>query len=553
MSQASKSAGVPRTTLKEQLEEVRAKLLEATETLDAIRNGEVDALVVAGPNGSQVFSLAGAEQPYRIYVEQMDEGAVTLSADGTILYANRRFAEMIGHPLERVIGSPFADCVDGGEGMLAIIFAATPDAPAKTEVTLGCANEKKLPVLLSASHLPNGEEAVYCLVVTDLTVQHEQTRLRVAKEAAEAASAAKDNFMAALSHELRTPLTPALMTAAQIEHDPELPPRLREDVAIVRGHIELEARLIDDLLDLTRIAHGKIDMQLHVIDLKDAIHLAISICRPAAQDKGVVLESHLADESLHVNADTVRLQQALWNLVRNSVKFTPPGGRVDVRARRVGDKLRVDVVDTGIGIPAESVGRIFNAFEQGDRSITREFGGLGLGLAITRAIVNLHGGQVSAASGGTGLGAIFTIVLPAAQSDLAAQNRPQESAGAGESLRILLVEDHAETRRSMTLLLKRIFHHEVTAAGTAAEALTHAAEAQFDLVISDLGLPDISGLELMRQLKRLYQMRGICLSGFGMEEDLKSSHAAGFEQHLTKPVSIEQLGAAIRRVSAKHA
>ncbi len=407
MSQASKSPGVPRTTLKEQLEEVRAKLLEATETLDAIRNGEVDALVVAGPNGSQVFSLAGAEQPYRIYVEQMDEGAVTLSADGTILYANRRFAEMIEHPLERVIGSRFADCVDGGDGMLAIVFAATPDAPAKTEVTLGCANEKKLPVLLSASHLPNGEEAVYCLVVTDLTVQHEQTRLRVAKEAAEAASAAKDNFMAALSHELRTPLTPALMTAAQIEHDPELPPRLREDVAIVRGHIELEARLIDDLLDLTRIAHGKIDMQIRVIDLKDAIHRAISICRPAAEEKGVALQSHLDAEPLHVNADTVRLQQALWNLVRNSVKFTPPGGRVDVRARRVGDKLRVDVVDTGIGIPAESVGRIFNAFEQGDRSITREFGGLGLGLAITRAIVNLHGGQVSAASGGTGLGDLY--------------------------------------------------------------------------------------------------------------------------------------------------
>jgi PAS domain S-box-containing protein len=537
-------------TIREQLEQVREKLREATETIEAIRNGEVDALVVAGPQGNQIYSLAGAEHPYRIYVEQMQEGAVTLSADGTILYANLCFANMLQIPLERVIGSSLSDHIpDEDKPVVQALLKCVPQPSARAEVGLKNSGGV-LPVAISVSFMPTqGGDAVICLVVSDRTLQIERTNLRIAKEAAEAANVAKDNFLAALSHELRTPLTPALFTAAHIENNPDLPQNLREDVALIRRNIELEARLIDDLLDLTRLTRGKLDLRPRIIDLHSALENALAICWPDAETKGVQLTHQWGTKPYEVNVDPVRLQQAIWNLVRNAIKFTPPGGRVLVRTGQKDSSAVVEVIDTGVGIPAHSLPRIFNAFEQGDRSVTREFGGLGLGLAITKAIVSLHGGQVSAESAGAGHGSTFTLTLPLASAGQSVQGDPLSTAfSAPRSLHILLVEDHPDTRNSMAMLLKRRFGHKVTTATNAAEALSTAASHAFDLVISDLGLPDASGQVLMGQLKLLYKLKGICLSGYGMEDDVRKAHDAGFEHHLTKPVDIDKLESLIRQV-----
>jgi two-component system CheB/CheR fusion protein len=350
---------------------------------------------------------------------------------------------------------------------------------------------------------------------------------------------------------------------------------------MIQRNVELEARLIDDLLDLTRISRGKLELRRREIDARRVIEHAVATIGPELAARDLRLDVRLAAEEHRVWADAPRLTQVLWNLLSNAVKFTPPGGAVAVESRlesaadcRGRRELAVEVRDTGIGIEPEVLPRIFDAFEQTDRRITRRFGGLGLGLAVSRAIVELHGGRLEAASEGRGRGAAFTLRLPleAVQEDLDetgvwfSRARPAGLAPAPPAkggteanppLRILLVEDHADTAEAMADLL-RLMGHEVTVAGTVAAALDAAGAARegagrIDLVLSDLGLPDGSGQDLMRELSRLYGLRGIALSGYGMEEDVRRSREAGFLRHLTKPVDLQILESAIRQVAGSTA
>jgi CheY-like chemotaxis protein len=253
-----------------------------------------------------------------------------------------------------------------------------------------------------------------------------------------------------------------------------------------------------------------------------------------------------------VHGDGARIQQVIWNVVKNAVKFTPAGGRIEISTTEEKDHIRIDVVDSGIGIAAEALPHVFEAFEQGSREITRQFGGLGLGLAIAKALIELHGGTIAAGSAGAGRGASFTLRLPLASTAAeTAVNKPR-GLGAGIDCPVLLVEDHADTRRGFTILLKRLGCH-VTAVASAGEALQAAKTASFELVISDLGLPDASGLELVRQLKQIRPVPAIALSGYGMEEDQAKSRAAGFDAHLVKPVRFEVLVETVRRVMAGRA
>jgi CheY-like chemotaxis protein/anti-sigma regulatory factor (Ser/Thr protein kinase) len=258
----------------------------------------------------------------------------------------------------------------------------------------------------------------------------------------------------------------------------------------------------------------------------------------------------------HVSGDAVRLQQVLWNLLRNAVKFTPPGGQIVLRSENVDGLFRISVADTGIGIDAEAIGKIFTAFEQAERFITQRFGGLGLGLTISKRLVELHNGTLTAYSEGRDRGATFTVTLPVVPAP-SYEPLPGSAPGAagadatrrpaGRSLRILLVEDHDDTRRSMARLLGA--RHTVRDVGSVAGALAIAAAGEaFDLVISDLGLPDGSGLDLMRVLRERYGLRGICLSGFGMEDDIARSADAGFRHHLTKPVDLHKLEQVIQAI-----
>jgi hypothetical protein len=387
---------------------------------------------------------------------------------------------------------------------------------------------------------------------------------RGAREEAERASRAKDEFLAALSHELRTPLTPVLVMAQMLEDDPTLGAEARHDVGVIRRNVELETRLIDDLLDLTRVSRGKLTLNADRVDLHAILRDAMRTCSDdvAAQKRlDVRLEAGAAHH--HVRGDAARLSQIFWNLIKNAVKFTPAGGSIVLRtANPAGaDEVEVAVSDTGVGIEADVLPLVFNAFEQGGAAVTRKFGGLGLGLAISKALAELHGGRIEAQSDGPGSGATFTLTLPAvatrpADGVEAATRAAVEAArgrasaadpsAAARGRRILLVEDHEQTAKALRRLLSTL-GYVVEWRASVADALDAAGSLPFDLVLSDIGLPDGSGLELMRELRERHRLSGIALSGYGMEQDLASSAAAGFLEHLVKPISRDLLGAAIRR------
>ena len=394
--------------------------------------------------------------------------------------------------------------------------------------------------------------------------EEEQGRLLAreseARAEAEAANRAKDQFLAALSHELRTPLTPVLAIASGLAADDRIPPGPRRQLDVIRRNVELEARLIDDLLDLTRITRGKLDLRLEVTDVRKVVEHTIEIaCEREIAAGRLRVVTGLGPEDHRLWADPSRLTQVLWNLLSNAVKFTPAGGTITVRSRCEPDRLALQVSDTGIGIDPEVMPYIFDAFEQGRTRGPRRTGGLGLGLAISKAIAGMHGGTLSAASEGHGHGATFTLVLPRGRDLPAISEAPAEPVKPAaienpkseiQNLRLLLVEDHADTAEAMAELL-RLLGHQVTVAGDMASALA-AGEAlagggSLDLLISDLGLPDGSGLDVMRAISR-FGIPGIALSGYGMEEDVRRSHEAGFSRHLTKPVGLPALESAISQL-----
>jgi PAS domain S-box-containing protein len=521
---------------------LQASLQEAQETLNAIRNGEVDAIVATG---NRIYSLSGAEHPYRVYVEQMQEGAVTVAADGLILYCNQRFADMVGARLEGVISSVIRSYLsaESWERISAVVIGT--ESVVKHEGILRDRSGEEIPVNFTASKLSLSDQEVICLVVTDLTLQKLDAELRLAKEVAERANLAKDGFLATLSHELRTPLTPALMAVSALQQDQTLSPRVQIDLAMIRRSILLETRLIDDLLDLTRITHNKLELLEAPLDLHSVLRDAIDVCVSGIEGKDLDLSITLNAAKTDTVADIVRLEQVFWNVIRNAIKFTPAGGaiRVSTSNSRT-DVFRVTVADSGVGFDPADAEKLFESFQQVSNGVARRTG-LGLGLAISRAIVNAHGGRIWGESQGPHLGATIHVELPLRRVipsfALTEEASPSDIASAG--LRILLVEDHEDTRHIFEWILKQK-GHLVESAGTAEAALNLAGRQEFDLVISDLGLPDFSGTELMTILRERHSLRGVALSGYGMEEDIRRSKSAGFDRHLTKPVDpakIDQL------------
>ncbi|HEY4231172.1 MAG TPA: MASE1 domain-containing protein [Thermoanaerobaculia bacterium] len=368
---------------------------------------------------------------------------------------------------------------------------------------------------------------------------------RRAREESEAASQAKDRFLATLSHELRTPLTPVLALSSVLEKSASLPSAVRAQLEIIRRNAELEAGLIDDLLDLTRIARGKLRVRLEPVRLTEVLESVIEICQREAASKGVLIERDGALAEVNVNADPSRLRQILWNVVKNAVEFTPPGGRIRLRTVPAGERrIAVEVQDNGAGIDPADIGRIFEPFEQGGPS-TR---GLGLGLSISRALAEAQSASLTAESGGQGRGATFRLEIPTIEGQVPAP-APVAAPARGfvlERRRVLLVEDHIDTLRAARALLSELAC-EVVVASSVREALAAARTQSFDLVLSDLGLPDGNGLELMTHLRERYGLSGIAVTGYGMEEDVRRSLAAGFVDHLVKPITFARLESAIDR------
>ena len=389
-------------------------------------------------------------------------------------------------------------------------------------------------------------------------VEARTSALRQARDQAERAGRAKDDFIAALSHELRTPLSPVLLVASEAANNPAFPEEARALFASIRKNVELEARLIDDLLDLTRILRGKLPLTLKARDVHRVLEDAITTVRADIAQKQLALKLDLMRERPLVAADDVRLQQVFWNILKNAVKFTPDRGTITVRTRLVADdKLVIAVTDTGIGLNPEEMARVFDAFSQGDHAIggrSHRFGGLGLGLAISRSLVEYHDGTLTVESAGHGRGATFLVELPLLKNATGSAPGDPSSAPALETTppmmssaqtrSVLLVEDHEPTRKTLEALLRRR-RFEVSASACLAEARSLAATRSFDLLISDIGLPDGTGFDLMKEMKERYDIRGIALTGYGMEEDIERSQNAGFRVHLTKPIQIQSLDKAL--------
>ena len=365
-----------------------------------------------------------------------------------------------------------------------------------------------------------------------------------------AANTAKDQFLALLSHELRNPLSPVITMVAELDKMTDSP-GARNALEIIRRNVELEARLIDDLLDITRIAHGKLQLTPETINAHRAIHRALEICQGEIAAKKLEVRLDLAASAYHVNADPARFQQVLWNLIKNAVKFTLKGS-ITIRSQNSGTGwLIIEVEDTGIGITKERLGRIFKPFEQGESAITRRFGGLGLGLAISKAMIEAHGGALKVRSVGVDKGATFAVELETVEAPVEVEDILRAPAIAGGSLqhKILLVDDHEDTCTGMRMILERR-GYRVETAHDVESALARADDYPFELLISDLGLPDRTGFDLMKELKlrRGDTFRGVALSGFGMESDIEKSMEAGFEEHLIKPVNLERLSEILRHV-----
>jgi signal transduction histidine kinase/ActR/RegA family two-component response regulator len=366
------------------------------------------------------------------------------------------------------------------------------------------------------------------------------------KTAVETANRTKDNFLAMLSHELRTPLTPVMTALDALQMDSAQTEETKAALAMIRRNVELESQLIGDLLDLTRIAKDKLELKFDTLAAHEAVLNVIEICRAEAHARQLHVYSDLRAGAHHISGDSAKFQQIIWNLLKNAIKFTPENGEITISsANPAPQTLTISVCDTGIGIDPDIIDRIFDPFEQGELMLRRRFGGLGLGLAISKSLAKAHGGTLAARSAGRDKGTTFLLTL----NTVPPPQRPPPPVAASvpsRSLRILLVDDHHDTCTALEKLLVRR-GHLVAATHNVRSALEAAVRNQFDLVVSDVALPDGTGIDLMMQLRAICGIPGIAISGFGGNGDIEKSLQAGFAEHLTKPVNLERLEAAMKR------
>jgi PAS domain S-box-containing protein len=488
-------------------------------------------------------------------VESSDDAIISKTLEGIVTSWNRGAEKIFGYTAAEAIGQHISLIIPlerraEEDDVLAHLRRGEKIDHFETERQTKDGRRLNISLTVSPIKDSTGRIIGASKVARDITERKRaEEQLLEAKREAEAASHAKDKFLAALSHELRTPLTPVLMAVAAIDMSSDLAPELRDDITMIRRNVELEAKLIDDLLDLSLALSGKLRLDLQTVEVNEVVHHVCEICRPFVLEKGINLHCDLPDPSPFVKADPARLQQILWNLLKNATKFTPERGDISVTVSpTIENRVRLQVRDSGIGIALDVLPCIFDAFEQGDADISREFGGMGLGLAITKNLVELHRGTIRAESGGAKQGSTFTVEFPLVSKNVNEQARPAESASAsGETLRILFVDDNDDTAFVLSKFLTAS-GYVVKTAGTAVAALELASKEPFDIIVSDIGLPDVNGYELMKQIRAFYPIQGIAMSGYGMEDDLRKSREAGFSDHIVKPASLSQLERSIHRL-----
>lgn len=656
---------IPTQDLLRQLEQTQARLREAEAILHAIHHNEIDAVVVKSSRGEQVYTLTGADHPYRALVESMNEGAATLTADGVILYCNRSFARLLDLPLEQTLGLSLIQLVAPGDApLLADLIQQVKTGNIKAEITLLGSVGAPVPTQISLSALDLDDMQCICAIVTDLTEQkrsvdmlkaerlaraileqateaivvcdrkgrvmrasrkaHElagsplygrlfreaftvrlasgeplpwppdvdgdgalaaaefptwrqeatltcadgQTRYlllsaallygddhaalgsiltmtditerRQAEEALREADQRKDQFLAMLAHELRNPLAPIRNAVYILRHKGSLDLELHWCRDVIDRQVAQMTRLLDDLLEVSRITQGKLELRKEWVDLNAIVQRALETSRPLLEAAGHQLTVAPPATPLLLEADPVRLAQVFSNLLNNAAKYTESGGHIWFTAERSDGEARVSVKDTGIGIPADQLLSIFEPFMQMDRSLGRSQGGLGIGLTLAQQLVRMHAGRIEAHSAGVGQGSEFVIWLPLANAAPATITADLDAGqvGAPRRRRVLVVDDNEDAATSLSMLLE-VTGHETQTAYDGVEALAAAATFRPDVVLLDLGMPKLNGYEAARWLREQpwgKHMTLIAVTGWGQESDQRRTQEAGFDHHLVKPV-----------------
>ena len=531
-----------------QLDELRRQLDEAKHTLEAIQSDSVDAVVVNGPNGPQIFTLESPDYPFRTFVEAMQEGALTLGRDGTIRYANTFFASLLGRPLGDVLGKALSSFV-----------LPSHHSRCARLVEQGCMSTTKetlhldgpggsVPVQVTLSPLYYGAAASCCAVVFDLREREQAERASAAREAAEEANAAKDRFLAVLGHELRSPLNTVLGWAQILAGRSDLDAGAHKAAKAIERNARAQTQLISELLDVSRIIAGKLHLEFDIVDIKAVVLSAVTACKLTVR-KGIEITERLTDGDAYVLGDPTRLQQVVTNLLDNAVKFTEADGRVEIQVEHADRHVALTVSDTGSGIPAHQIDNIFHLFQQSVGS--RRKGGLGLGLSISKQLVEAHGGQIRVASPGPGLGATFTVHLPRVNGPVPSTEEVHSIESRLSNRRILVVDDDADLLELMRYALE---HRgaRVDTVQSAAAALNNLSDHSYDVLVSDLGLPEQDGLALMQEVRArghlAASLRAVALTGYASEAHARQCTAAGFELHLVKPISPWEVARAITRL-----
>lgn len=524
------------------------------------------ALGVEGPlQQSQLVEAQQAlEESRGRYADLFDfvpVGYLTMDSAGVIAEINLAAAALLGTERSKLIGDPMLGSVaEADHDLFLDHLRRCRDSQRTVETRLHLMNRAGMfPANLVSRRAHVGvNESLWHTALVDLTererveserrgAEEERLRLLRQEQSLRAEAEAKDRFLAMLSHELRTPLTPIVFTLGLLDARGNLPEDVRDAMDVVRRNVQIEAKLIDDLLDTSRIASGKLHLQVETVDLHRVMEEVLGMTAAQIDASRIVVDFGTRARSHHVRGDSTRLHQVLWNVVTNAIQHTPSGGRITIRSiNEKPGRVKVSVEDEGSGIEPSLIDRLFHPFSQGAREGAQA--GLGLGLAISRGIIEAHGGTIAVFSEGTGQGARFEIELgtvapaePLPEPEMAPRRE-------GVTPRILLVEDHVDTATALGELLG-LHGFAVTVATSFGEAVSHRDEA-FDVLVTDIGLPDGDGIQLLRHLAPEGGLPAVALSGFGASSDVERSSEAGFRGHLTKPVAIEDLIRAIARVTS---
>jgi len=543
-----------REELRAELEELRIRLDEAEQTLSAIRQGDVDALVV----GSDIYTLdssnAVANRLRQDVLAQMQDAVLAFDAEDHLVFMNaaaeKQYGKDASATLGRLKGEVFTEVwPEGGAAREAAAESLRVHGVFRGNLVHRNADGAQTHVETTVSALRDGDgRTTGCLyVIRDVTERVLADRALAQTAAAlRDADRRKDEFLATLAHELRNPLAPIRNALHIMALSPEA--QVKESARrIIERQLAQLVHLVDDLLDVSRISQGKVELRIELADVVEAVHDAVETSQPMIQaGKHELTLVMPPPRTLFVEADATRLCQIIANLLNNAAKYTPDGGRITVSAQRQDGFAVITVEDSGVGIPVPLLPRVFDMFAQVDRSLERSQGGLGIGLALVRQLVEMHGGQVEADSRGPGSGSKFTVRLPASTRRLPvepAMDAPGLQASSAKGIRVLVVDDNVDGATTMAQFLD-ILGYETLMVHDGLAAVSAAASFQPDVVVLDIGLPHLDGHEVARRIRQApggSEMLLIAVSGWGQAEDRQKSREAGFDRHFVKPVELETL------------